>query len=327
MGLFPPRVMLAVVVALATTIFPGPRIGDAQPGSSGSAPANASTRTAAKKLVDAGIAAQGAKDYDRAIAFYMRAFALDPHPLLLFNVGQVYRLAGCPQRAIPFYERYLMLEPKGAQSAVAREFLAELKRASRPDGTGCAKAVSPDELVGTGALPDAPATGRLKLRSTPEGLTVMLDGEKIGVTPIERELAAGAHSITLVHDGKLVGERKVEIDAGAVAEVTIPVDLSRGDVSQRGGSSRLAPVLLWVGGGLALAGSSVGFYLGQQGGPDHPDDLYVYPGATTTGFVLAGVGAASVGVGIWLWVRGSRESAPVAAIGDGGGYLGWQGRF
>jgi hypothetical protein len=185
-----------------------------------------------------------------------------------------------------------------------------------------------DELMASLAPSVAVSTGRLKLRSTPDGMIVMLDGVKIGVTPIERDLAAGPHDIVLVDGGTRVGERKVEIPEGSTVELTMPVVYPVVvDHRERRGPSRVAPVLCWVGGGLALAGSSYLFYLGQKGGSDHREDPYVYPYATATGFVVAGVGAAAIGVGVWLWVRGSRESAPVAAIGPGGGYFGWQGGF
>lgn len=185
-----------------------------------------------------------------------------------------------------------------------------------------------DELMASLAPSAGVSTGRLKLSSTPQGMIVMLDGAKIGVTPLERDLAAGPHDIVLVDGGTRVGERKVEIPVGAVVELTMPVVRPVVvDHRDRSGPSRVPPVLCWVGGGLALAGSGYLFYLGQKGGPDHREDPYVYPYATATGFVVAGVGAATIGVGVWLWVRGSRESAPVTAIGPGGGYFGWQGRF
>jgi hypothetical protein len=331
MGSSLPCVVLGVGLAVVMRPLTGSEIAAAQPASGSSARADASTRANAKKLVEDGIAAQAAKDYDRAISLYLRAFSLDPHPLLLFNVAQALRLAGCTERAVAFYERYLKLEPSGTESATAREFLAEL-RSARPAkaqagsaAAGRASCGAADALMGSSPAPAANPTGRLRLHSNPDGVTVMLDGVKVGATPLERELPAGAHMIALVEGERLVGERKVEIDADAVAEVTIPVQHRPDDVSHR--RSHLAPALLWVGGGLALAGSGVALYLGQQGGPDHPEDFYRYPGATATGFVLAGVGAASIGAGIWLWVRGSRESAPVAAISSSGGYLGWQGRF
>jgi hypothetical protein len=71
MGSFLPRVVIGVGVALALLLVPGSGISGAQPDPGGAAPASASTRAAAKKLVDEGIAAFDAKDYDRAIALYL----------------------------------------------------------------------------------------------------------------------------------------------------------------------------------------------------------------------------------------------------------------
>lgn len=331
MGSFLPGVVRVAGFAVLVMIALGSEIG-AQPSPAPPAPINASTRAAAKKLVEDGNAAYAGKDYGRAIGLYMRAFSLEPHPSLLFNVAQALRLAGCTERAVSFYERYLTLDPKGAESAAAREFLTELKGAhpgkapAKPAPANQPSCGVADDLIEAQPAAAEPK-GRLKLSSTPEGVIVMLDGEKIGVTPIERELAAGAHNVMLLSGGRLVGERKIEISADAVEEVTIPVELPPADVGHRSGPVRLAPVLLWAGGGLALVGSGVAFYLGRQGGPEHPEDPYVYRGATTTGFVLAGAGAASVGIGIWLWVRGSRESAPIVALGPGGGFFVWDGRF
>ncbi len=193
---------------------------------------------------------------------------------------------------------------------------------------------SADELMTSLAPAVTSATGRLKLHSKPDGIIVMLDGVKIGVTPIERDIAAGSHTVVLVSGGTQVGQRDIQIPAGATVEVTIPVVYPRDDrpppPPPSPPPSRVPSVLCWVGGGLAFAGSAYMFYLGQKGGPDHPEDPYEYPHATKTGFALAGAGAAAIGVGVWLWVRDSRdsqESAPVAALGPGGGYLGWQGRF
>jgi PEGA domain len=331
MGVYLCRLVIGVVVAVAAPTFLFPRIGHTQSGPGALAPASTGSRDTARKLVKEGIAAQDAKDYGRAVALYLKAFSLDPHPLLLFNVAQAYRLAGCPQRAVSFYERYLTLEPKGTQAAAAQAALAEIKRAGKPDEAGCAKALAAEDLAGSSAASAARPMGRLRLHSTPEGAVVMLDGVKIGVTPIDHELAAGTHSIVLIDKGMLVGERNVEIDAGNTVELILPVEYPREDGRHRPstGPSRILPISCWVGGGLMLAGSGVAFYLGQKGGPDHRTDPYIYRGATPTGFALAGAGAVAVGVGVWLWVRGSKapESAPAAAVSFGGGYFGWQGRF
>ena len=162
-----------------------------------------------------------------------------------------------------------------------------------------------DSLIASLAPAATVATGRLKLDSTPSGMIVMLDGQKIGVTPIDRDIAVGEHAIVLVDGGTQVGERQVKILSGATVEVTVPVVYPPTNPKYRPppDPSRVPPVLCWVGGGLLLGGSGVMFYLGQQGGPDHPDDKYRYRGATPTGVGLAAAGAAAIGVGIWLWVH------------------------
>jgi tetratricopeptide (TPR) repeat protein len=91
---------------------------------------SAAEKEAAKKLVDDGIAAQNAKDYDKAIDLYQKAFQLIPHPILLYNIGLAHKLAGRPARAVSFFERYLKLEPNGDKAADVRADLAALKAAA-----------------------------------------------------------------------------------------------------------------------------------------------------------------------------------------------------
>jgi len=323
MGSVPIRTVLVVWgMALVAPVAPGSRVASAQPGSRSAAPANAGARSTARKLVEDGIAAFNDKNYGKAIALYLRAFSLDPHPRLLFNVAQALRLAGCTERAGAFYERYLTLEPQGGESETARDVLAEIKgrHSSGSSSTSCSVAAS---LLESQPADSAEAKGRLKLSSKPEGVIVMLDGVKIGTTPIEREVAAGAHMVSLVDRERLVGEQRVEVGTDTVAELTIPVALAS-DFGRSAGRSRLPSVLLWVGGGLALAGSGVAFYYGQKG---WPEDNYSYRGATETGFALASAGMVAIGIGTWLWLRDRKESAPVAAVEHGGAYFGWSGSF
>ncbi len=65
-------------------------------------------------------------DYQRAAAEYLQAFALFPDPELLFNVGQVYRLAGDSALATAYYRRYLELDPDGRAAPEARRHLEAL---------------------------------------------------------------------------------------------------------------------------------------------------------------------------------------------------------
>jgi tetratricopeptide (TPR) repeat protein len=90
------RVVLGAGVAAALALC-APAIAGAQPGAGAQAPADADKRIL-EQLVDRGIAAQNAKDYDRAIELYEQAFAMVPHPILLFNIGQAHpRRRGGPR--------------------------------------------------------------------------------------------------------------------------------------------------------------------------------------------------------------------------------------
>ncbi len=135
------RVVLGAGIAAALIASAPANVG-AQPDPKAGAP-SAADKQAAKKLVDDGLAAYNTKDYDKAIELYKQAFGLIPHPILLFNIAQAHRLAGRPDKAVPFYERYLERDPSGPESGPARAALADIKAAAtarsgetRPGETG-----------------------------------------------------------------------------------------------------------------------------------------------------------------------------------------------
>ncbi len=64
------------------------------------------------------------------------------------------------------------------------------------------------------AAPSATASGRLLIRSTPEGASVSVDGRDYGKTPATvRELAHGPHQVRVTRDGYGVQERRVVISS------------------------------------------------------------------------------------------------------------------
>src|SRR6185503_6645188 len=81
----------------------------------------------AKTYVDAGLAAQEAGDYAAAIDFYEKAYALIPHPVLLFNIAQAHRLNGNAAEALDHYRRYLAADPDGPHVKASRGFIKELE--------------------------------------------------------------------------------------------------------------------------------------------------------------------------------------------------------
>jgi tetratricopeptide (TPR) repeat protein len=82
----------------------------------------------ARRDVTAGLAAQSEGRYDDAIALYKRAYEAVPHPEILFDLAQAYRLKGDPETALGLYQRYLAVEPRGRVAADARRWAAELDK-------------------------------------------------------------------------------------------------------------------------------------------------------------------------------------------------------
>jgi len=110
------------------------------------------TKTA-KQYVDAGLAAQDAGDYDTAISLYEKAYALVPHPVLVFNMAQAQRLAKHDDKALELYEKYLAADPNGTQAKKAREIVADMKakRAEAEKAAADAKAAESARIAAEAA--------------------------------------------------------------------------------------------------------------------------------------------------------------------------------
>lgn len=178
-----------------------------------------------------------------------------------------------------------------------------------------------DEMLTTVVGASELERGRLVLHSKPEGMTVILDNENVGITPLERELPAGKHAIVLMWRGRKVGERTLVIEPEVTAEITVPVTLPRDE----GSRSRVVPgIVLAVGGAAVVAGALLYFTSDVDDGtkPRYRDDKPV-------GIGLAAGGVALSAVGTYLWLRsgGSKDSQPVVSVGHDGGYIGWTRAF
>jgi len=85
-----------------------------------------------------------AKDYDGAVALFEQAYAADPNPNYLFNIGRVYEEKGDLENAVVYYQRFVGepgVDLESRQTAterlkVLREALAQLKGDDPPKGDG-----------------------------------------------------------------------------------------------------------------------------------------------------------------------------------------------
>jgi tetratricopeptide (TPR) repeat protein len=73
--------------------------------------AYADDRAVAKKLYDDGLRHYNVAEYPAAIAAWKQAYLISKKPILLFNIGQAYRLAGDCTQAVTFYDSYERDEP------------------------------------------------------------------------------------------------------------------------------------------------------------------------------------------------------------------------
>jgi tetratricopeptide (TPR) repeat protein len=115
-----------------------------------------------------------ARDYDAAVVLFEKAYAADPNPNYLFNIGRVYEEKGDLKKAIVYYQRFVGqsgVDLESRQTAterlkVLREALAQLDadEPSRPSDEPDDVVAQPDEALdpSTATDDDASAAKRKK---------------------------------------------------------------------------------------------------------------------------------------------------------------------
>jgi serine/threonine-protein kinase len=103
-------------------------------------------------------------------------------------------------------------EAPAAVAAPAKESSAPVRPAPAPTAsTGRTPDTTP---AATAAAPSATESGRLLIRSTPDGASVSVDGHDYGKTPATvRDLARGPHQVRVTRDGYAAQERRVVISS------------------------------------------------------------------------------------------------------------------
>lgn len=101
---------------------------------------------------------------------------------------------------------------------------------------------------------------RLEVSSTFDGVAVWLDGERIGATPLAREIAAGPHYLVAAAPG--FAARGQRIDAVAGERVPIDLDLARLSLAERALAARVKAVSATDRAGLRRAARSVALVAG-----------------------------------------------------------------
>jgi tetratricopeptide (TPR) repeat protein len=239
----------ALIAALATSLFTASAL--AQPDEKG-AQASEEERAIARRHFMRGKELHAARKYREAAAAYLEAYEHFPSPAFIYNVAQVYRLAGDQKAALANYRKYLELEPDGEGSSDAREFVASLEAelagedGPAPSNADDAPASQPlDPVSGRGPGDDrvpsgSPGRGKKILGTTIGAVGVVAIGVAVGFGL----RASSAASELSDYRGPWTPDQQQKYDDGQSAERTM--------------------VISAVIGGASLAAGATLFYLGHR---------------------------------------------------------------
>jgi PEGA domain len=169
-------------------------------------------------------------------------------------------------------------------------------------------------------------TGRtiLAVKSMPSGARIVLDGASIGATDATFNTYPGLHTVILEKPGYLTQTVSVEAAEGKTAEVSVVLRESPPTAPTETLTSspptRWVPLALMGVGAASMGAAGALLYVGER---DGSDDKKLRPRATTVGAVVGIAGAATLGVGLYLWLRGPRPSGPTASALPDGLAVGW----
>ena len=248
-----------------------------------------------------------------AITEYEAAYALVPHPQLLYNIAQCYRQKGDKAKAVEEYRRFLAAQPEGPGSPDALHFIAQLtgeletERAAevrRLTAEAEAAQKRADEAARAGADEQQRIEAALRAQETRKRANEAEDNRRRAA-----EEAAAARRAEVEHAHQLVAESHVSNRGMRIAGMV---------------TAGVGVVVLGLG---ALSGHSAQSSSDQvssaSGSWTHALTQEVDAGqsAETRMYVLYGVGGAALIAGSIIWAVGAtrRDEQPRAPALD----LGW----
>lgn len=248
-------------------------------------PAPGTTLEEARLHYERGIAQYNLGAFDAAITEFKAAYERSSEPDLLFNIAQAYRLKEDYKQALFFYDAYLRLRPAAANRPDVEKRIAEMKQlveAQRRLQQSPPKDAIPPAGPAPGTASQLPVTASPNSKTS----TVVGEAHRRDTLPSDRSarikriagLAAGGTGVALLATGTYFGVRarngwnqitRLSEQGGtwSAEYARLEADAAR--------SETIATVLI-VGGGAALLGGGLAYYLGWRQERLH---LAVRPGA------------------------------------------------
>ncbi len=159
------------------------------------APARAATpdEQIAKAHFQTGEGYFGAGRYEQAVREFLEAYRLSRKVDLLWNIARCYQHMDDPGRMTSYYKQYLAARPAAQDRA---QIEAEIARA-------------------------APRVGTLIVHSSAPGAELRVDGELVGLAPVDPILlTAGRHKVEASHGEYAPFAVEVDVPGGTTTEVT-----------------------------------------------------------------------------------------------------------
>jgi hypothetical protein len=226
-------------------------------------------RAEAKSKYKQGADAYLAGHYKDAADLFLAADRLAPSALLSFNIARAYEKLGDGSGALRWYRDYLRRNPAAPNADSVRGLIAALAAGLAQKGVQ-----------------------QLTVLASPEGATVAIDDQPMGVAPWTGDLSPGKHHLLLTRRGYADTERDIDLLPGEPLDVSLRMEPQTAVAAP--GSASPAP--------LAPTASTTEAPAGEV---KHGHRLGVLP------WVTLGVGAAALGGALTFEVlrRGAEDDA------------------
>jgi tetratricopeptide (TPR) repeat protein len=226
---------------------------------------------------EAGEAAKARRDYLTAASEYLAGYAEFPRPTLLYNTGEVYRLAGDAARALEYFKKYLAADPDGPGAPSARLAIKELSAALAAQQAEIVRTIEGaiEELADTPSPePDEPV-----VVETPVVLPPPDPGRRLrraGIITSAASVVPFALSVGFAMHSKNLSDAREKLSED---------DPGIGDYDRRGEAANRNA---YIGAGLGIAALGTGitlYILGRRAGLETPP-VALTPAVTPSSFAL-----------------------------------------
>lgn len=288
------------------------------PAQSGAA---ATARDVSREKFQEGVRAFEAGRYKDALDALLEADRALHMPVFSYNIAITYDAMGDVASALRWYRGYLRELPTAEDRADTSKRISALESALEQRGIQ-----------------------QVTVLSRPDGATVSVDGNPVGVTPWTGELHPGRHRIALTMSGRQSIEKLFDLQAHRSQDVSIDLPPAtqaasssapdaKVDTNEQGGAKVRPLTIVTLAAGGVVLGAALGFEVARAGAVDsakkapqvdYRDELDKAQSYQTTARVLAAVGGALVvggGVLLALDLTRSPEASTVEVGYTGSGFF------